>query len=168
MHKSKRSTIEGWIDKARNQVAAAEGHLKSHVRYSECIEASQECVELSVKAVLSLLEIQFPRKHWWNHDTKDFLEIAQQIGKRELVEQLAAQGLGHTVPLPRLLFLANFWAQFYTTAKYGFNAGYLAPAQDLFRQEEAHLAVTHAAECLRAASALRYLDADTLTNILSG
>jgi hypothetical protein len=33
----------------------------------------------------------------------------------------------------------NFWAQFYITAKYGLEAGYLAPAKDLFKKEEAEL-----------------------------
>lgn len=59
--------------------------------------------------------------------------------------------------LPRLLFLINFWSQFYKAAKYGLEAGYLAPANDLFKKkEEADLAVQHAQECYQAAAYLRY------------
>lgn len=63
MDKSKRKMIEGWIDKAGNQLQAAKDHLKSYYRGSESIEASQECVELSVKSILSLVEIEYPLSH---------------------------------------------------------------------------------------------------------
>jgi hypothetical protein len=65
------------------------------------------------------------------------------------------------------LFLVNFWAQFYSTAKYGLEAEYLAPARDLFKKEEAELAVRHAQECYDAASHLRYLDEDKMAELLS-
>ena len=83
------------------------------------------------------------------------------------MEKLANQYLDHTIRLPRLLFLMNFWAQFYITAKYGFEAGYLASARDLFNREEADLVVKHADECYRAASQLRYLNEDKLAALVS-
>jgi hypothetical protein len=55
--------------------------------------------------------------------------------------------LEYTIRIPRLLFLLNFWAQFYITAKHGFEAEDLASAQELFEREEAELAVRHAEEC---------------------
>jgi len=123
MNKAKRKTIEGWIDKASNQLQAARDHLKSYARYSEAIQASQECIELSVKSILSLLDIEYPRKHWWDPDKQDFNNIATQIQKRHIQDGLTAQHLQHDVRLPRLLLLVNFWAQFYTVAKYGFEVG---------------------------------------------
>jgi len=63
--------------------------------------------------------------------------------------------------------MINFWAQFYNTAKYGLEAGYLAPAKDLFKREEAELAVKHAEECHSAASQLRYLPEDKMAALLS-
>jgi hypothetical protein len=160
--KSKRRMIEGWIDKAWNQLQSARDHLKSF-HYSESIEASQECVELSVKSILSLLEIEYPLSHGWNRE--EFSSIAEQIQKRQLLDKLIAQNLHYGPRLPRLLLLANFWAQFYLPAKYGFEDGYLAPAQDLFKRQEAELAAQHAEECYRAASELRYLDEDRLVAI---
>ncbi|RKX99512.1 MAG: hypothetical protein DRP54_07130 [Spirochaetes bacterium] len=166
MNKTKRKTIEGWIDKASNQLLAAKEHLKSF-RCSEAIEAAQECVELSVKSVLSLLDIKYSRSHEWAPDKKEFAAIAQQIQKRRLLDKLAKQYLDHKIRLPRLLFLMNFWAQFYITAKYGFEAELLSSARDLFNKEEAELAVRHADECYRAASELRYLDEDKLAALVS-
>ncbi|MCL4458763.1 MAG: HEPN domain-containing protein [Chloroflexi bacterium] len=164
MDKSKRRMIEGWIDKASTQLRAAKEHLKSYTRYSESIQASQECIELSVKSTLSLLDVEYPPSHGWNRE--QFTGIAKQIQERRLLDRLAAQNLGY-IRLPRLLFLANFWAQFYLPAKYGFEVEYLAPAQDLFDKNEADLAVQHAEECYRVASQLRNLSGDGLAGIVS-
>lgn len=167
MDKSKRRMIEGWIDKASNQLHVAKEHLKSYTRHSEAIEASQECIELSVKSILSMLDIKYPRKHWWDQGKQDFNDIARQIQQRHIQDTLAAQHLDHVVRLPRLLFMVNFWAQFYMVAKYGFEVGYLASARDLFGEAEADLAVQHAEECYRAASQLTYLSEDKLAAIAS-
>ncbi len=152
--------IEGWIDKASNQLQVAREHLKSYTRSSEVIQAGQESIELSVKSILTLLDVQFSPTHGWTRG--QFEAIAKQIYSRRLPEKLAGQNLQHAIRLPRLLLLANFWAQFYLPAKYGFEAGYLAPAQDLFAKDEADLAVKHAEECYRAASHVRYLPKDKL------
>lgn len=154
-----RKTIEGWIDKASNHLQTAREHAKSY-RCSEAVQAAQECIELSVKSVLSLLSVTYPPAHQWSPEKKPFEAIAQQISQRRLLEKLEAQNLNHNVPLPRLLLLMNFWGHFYLPAKYGFEVEQLASAQDLFRSEDATLAVRHAEECYGAASALRYLDKD--------
>lgn len=167
MTTSKRRMIEGWIDKASNQLQAAREHSRFSTQYSEAIQAAQECIELSVKSTLSILDITFSSSHGWEQDRKQFAAIAEQIQKKQLLEKLTAQYLNHVANLPRLLFLVNFWAQFYTTAKYGFEAGYLAAAKDLFKKEEAELAIQHAQECHQAASHLRYLSEDKMTALLS-
>ncbi|NIN06993.1 MAG: HEPN domain-containing protein [Armatimonadetes bacterium] len=166
MDNAQRRMTEGWIDKASNHLQAARGHLKSYTQYSEAIQAAQQCTELSVKATFSFLGVILPRSHGWEQDKKPFANIAQQIQEKHLIDKLTAQNLNHAVNLPRLLFLVNFWAQFYTTAKYGLEAGYLAPAKDLFKKEEAELAVQHAHECYQAASQLRYLAEDKMATLL--
>lgn len=160
MRETQRKTIEGWIDKASNQLQAAQEHVKSY-HFSEAVQAAQECIELSVKSVLSLLCVEYPLAHKLA-EKKPFELIARQISERRLLEKLAGQYMNHSVPLPRLLLLMNFWGQFYLSAKYGFEAEWLASAQDLFRPEDAKLAVQHAEECYRAASTLRYHDRDKL------
>jgi len=155
--------LEGWIDKANHQLQAAKDHLKSSYRYSESVEASQECVELAVKSVLCFLGIEYSLSHGWNKE--EFSRIAKQIQDKRLLDKIKEQNLYHSSRLPRLLLLANFWAHFYLSAKYGFEAGYLAPAQDLFGRQEAELAVQHAEECYRAASELRYISEEKLAAI---
>ena len=162
MDKSKRKTIEGWIDKAGRQLQVAREHSESYYRCSEAIEAAQECVELSVKSVLSLLGVDYKLKHKW--DREEFGDVAKQIKEAQLLDKLAEENLHHCSRLPRLLLLANLWGHFYLPAKYGF-AEYLAAAQDLFAKREAELAVEHAGECYQAALELRHLDEDKLAAI---
>lgn len=157
-----RKTIEGWIDKASNHLQTAREHAKSGYRHSEAVQAAQECIELSVKSVLSLLGVKYPPAHQWSPENKSFEGIAQQITQRQLPEKLEAQHLSHNVPLPRLLLLVKFWGHFYLPAKYGFEVEQLASAQDLFRLEDANLAVCHAEECYGAASTLRYIEESKL------
>lgn len=168
MNDTQRKTIEGWIDKASNQLQAARAHAKSSYRCSEAIQAAQQCIELSVKSILSLLCVKYPKAHEWASDKEPFAAIARHIQERKLIEKLASQHLDPTILLPRLLLLMNFWGQFYLVSKYGFEAEHLASAQDLFKPEEAKLAVQHAEECHRAASALRYYDRGKLAALLSG
>ena len=162
MSTSKRKTIEGRIDKAGHQLQAAKGHLESDYRSSEAIEAAQECVELSVKSILSLLGIEYKLKHHW--DWEEFVAIAKQIQQRQLLDKLTEQDVYRCSRLPRLLLLANLWGHFYLPAKYGF-PGDLASAQDLFEKQEAELAVRHAEECYQAAQELRYLERHKLSAI---
>jgi HEPN domain-containing protein len=162
VEKSKRHVIEGWMDKAWNRLSAAREHVKGGVHYSGAVQDAQECVELSVKAILTLLNVEFQKKHGW--DKENLAKIADQIQKNKLLDGLADKHL--YIRLPRLIFLANFWDQFYLTAKYGMEAGYLASAQDLFGRAEADLAVTHAHECYNAAHQLRYLPEDQLAALI--
>lgn len=168
MNDTQPKTIEGWINKASNQLQTAREHAQSAYRCSEAVQAAQQCVELSVKSILSLLNVTYPRAHEWAADKAQFAAIAKQIQDRKLIEKLASQSLNNTIPLPRLLLLVNFWGQFYLVSKYGFEAEQLASAQDLFQLEEAKLAVRHADECYYAASALQHLDKEKLAALLSG
>jgi HEPN domain-containing protein len=166
MEESNRRTIEGWIDKANNQLQAARKHMETHTQWSDAIEAAQESIELSVKSILSLLQVNYSLTHGWNNEA--LTQIANQIQKRQLLSKLRAHNVYWATRLPRLLLLANFWAQFYLPAKYGIEAGKLAPPQDLFEEPEAALAIRHAEECSRAASELRYLAEDKLDAISRG
>ncbi len=165
MNKNKRKMAEGWIDKASNQLQVAREHLKSSVRYSEAIEAAQECIELSVKSVLLLLNIEYAPQHGWEESKKQFAGIAEQINTRNIQEKLKAEY--SYIRLPRLILLVNFWAHFYQLAKYGFTAGHLSPPCDLFDRKEAELAIAHAAECYQAALQFRYLSEEKLASIAS-
>jgi HEPN domain-containing protein len=160
MDKNQRNTIDGWVEKANNQLTAAREHL-SRFESSECVQAAQKCVELSLKAVAALLGLDYPRTHGWNRE--DLARLVDQIQKRPLVDRLAERGL--LVRLPRLLLLVKFWGELYLLAKYGIQDGFLASARDLFERQEAELAIKHAEECSLAAHILRGLDEESLTAI---
>ena len=167
MEQRRRKTIEGRIDKARNHLEQATTLQEQYsaLRASEVIEACQESTELSVKSILDLLEIRYARSHGWS--PKQLEEIPEELSARYLLDRLEGAPIYGNVKLPRLITLANFWAQFYSQAKYGIEAGYLASAQDLFTCKEAELAVVHAQECYQAVSQLRYLREDQLDAINS-
>jgi len=164
VEKAKRRIVEGWVDTAANQLQAAKSHLNSYMQFAECIQAAQQCIELSLKSILLLLGVDYGSSH--GLDQPQFSKLAKQIQDSDLVDRLAAQNLAH-IRLPRLLLLANLWAHFYQPAKYGLQSGYLAPAKDLFDREEATLALRHAEECYSAAIQVKCLDETQLTTLNS-
>jgi HEPN domain-containing protein len=162
MEKNKRRVVEGWVEKASTYLQTANGHFKFGIHFSDAVQESQVCVELSVKAILAFLDVDFRKSHGW--DKEQLAKIAEQIQKKSILDKLVQQHL--YIKLPRLLFLVNFWDLFYLQAKYGAEAGYLASAQDLFGRDEAELAVKHAEECNNAAIQLRVLPEDQLDAIV--
>ena len=165
MNKQKRNLIEGWLQKAFNQLHTAKEHLKFACRPSETIQAAQECVELSVKAILSIVNIQYSKKHGWEVNKEEFEKITRQINETNILEKLSNENLSH-IRLPRLIMLMNFWSQLYIPSKYGYSADDLAPAKDLFDGKEAKLAVEHAEECYNSAYILIRLSEDRLEKLL--
>lgn len=163
MDPNKRKLAESWLDQAGTHLSSARERVKSHYTVPEAVQAAQTCIELSVKATLIILAIDFPKAHGW--DEKQMQTIADQVRKRRLMEKLTELNLSWNVPLPRLLFLMNFWGEFYLMAKYGMEAGALATPKDLFRNDEAEMAIRHADECMRAASQLRHLDTEKLDQL---
>lgn len=155
MDPNKRKLAEGWLDQASTHLSTARERVKSHYTVAEAVQSAQFCVELSVKAVLVFLDIDFHKSHEWGE--KQMKALADQVRSKKVMEKLAEHNLNWHVNLPRLLFLMNFWGEFYLLAKYGMEAGSLATPKELFQTDEAELAIRHAEECERAASHLRYL-----------
>jgi HEPN domain-containing protein len=162
MDKQRRIVAEGWLETASTQLYTAKKHLQDRVHYAEAVQAAQACVELSVKAILLVVGIDFAKSHGWDHE--QLKKIAESIHKKQLLETLAGPNL--QIHLPRLLFLVNFWEQFYLQAKYGMETGYLASAHELFGREEAELAAYHADECYRAGSKFRWMTDERLDELL--
>lgn len=155
MDVTKLKMADGWTKKASNKLSIARELIKSTTQYSEIIQASQESIELSVKSILLLLDIDFPLKHGWDLDSNQIAEIIKKIKSNHLNQLLNKHGLQYVVRLPRLLFLINFWSQFYIAAKYGISKEYFAPADELFGKEESELSIKHADECYWAVTNLR-------------
>lgn len=53
---------ESFLRRAFNNLSEAKSSLENH-HYAESVSASQECIELSVKAIFLLLQEEYPRKH---------------------------------------------------------------------------------------------------------
>ncbi len=151
MERDNRRLAEGWIDKADKHLRKAEEYNKSYGHASEVVEAAQICVELSVKAVFKLLDIEYPYQHGIEPNREQFKELARQL--RAFQNEFEVHTLSY-IRLPRLLFLLNFWSHFYTVAKYGYDVESLAAARELFGDNEAALAVENARECLTASRQL--------------
>src|SRR5262249_15145499 len=156
MDKNKRHFAEGLVNKASAHLQTAKDYRGRSAHTSDAVQAAQVCVELSVKAILTYLEVQFSKSHGWENDKLG--KLAEQIQHCSLPEKLKAHNV--FFHLPRLIFLANFWNQFYLLAKYGMETGHLASAQDLFGSDEAEIALKHAEECYHAALMLKFLPDD--------
>lgn len=165
MDPNKSKLAEAWVDQAGTHLSTARERAKSPYTVAEAVQSAQTCIELSVKAVLVFLDIDFPKAHGWGE--KQMQALAEQVRKQRLMEKLAEHNHNWSVNLPRLFVLMNFWGEFYLLAKYGMEAGSLATPKELFQTEEAELAIRHAEECQRAASHLRYLTPEQTELLLS-
>jgi len=131
---------ESFMDRASNKLLEAREHLKRGT-WSESISSSQECIELSIKAIFLLLKREYPKKHGFTE--KEFEEI---------LENLSLQF--ERSELPKLYLYLKFWSHFYQVAKYGLEELGVG-ANRLFEKEEAELALKHAERCISSAWRIR-------------
>ncbi len=139
---SRRTFVVDYLRKARNLHADAERRHKDK-RYADVISAVQESLEFVIKALLIAARVEPPKTHQL-HDRKfrpELTKLAENI-KGDL-DADAWQKLD----LPRLLFLASFWSEFYLQAKYGSEVLGTGP-YGLFREAEAALALAHLREAI--------------------
>lgn len=131
---------ESWLRRANNKRDEARNQLKQKYNYSESVSASQESIELSIKAVFSIAEIKFTKNH--KIEEEEFKKLLAKI----------PQELKNIYNYPRVYLLSEFWSYFYITAKYGLEE--LKVGSDkLFTDKEANLALEHADECYNASNA---------------
>src|SRR5262245_8521090 len=127
---------EALADQSGTHLQTAKKRQENCGECPEAIQAAQTCIELSVKAVLTYLGLGFKKTHGW--DGADLKDLAMHIGRRGVLEKLSKHHIHFN--LPRLLFLASFWEKLYLAAKYGMEAGSLAPPGELFQRAEVELA----------------------------
>lgn len=131
---------ESFLKRASIKFDEAERQLKD-LHHDVSINASQECIELSIKALFVLLTESYPKKH--EFEDKEFERLLDRVP--EHLKDLN---------FPRVYVLHKFWSGFmYTAAKYG-SAALATGPEKLFHKEEAELAVTHAENCRFAGSML--------------
>lgn len=133
-----------WIERAKNKLEEGVS-LIDKLQYAESISSFQECIELSLKAVLILLLDKYQKDH--KFDEKEFKEVLDRIP--DSLENLEFH---------KLYLYSRFWGNFYTIAKYGLE-NFGIGAEKLFEEKEAKLAKEHAEKCYSAASQLEsYLE----------
>lgn len=132
---------ESFYSRASNKLEEAREQLTKKYHYPESISASQECIELSLKAIFLYLEEQYPKNH----------EIADEHYNR-LMKKIPKQLEFHN--FPRLILISQFWGSFYEIAKYGKEKLGVGP-EELFKEIEAKLALEHANSCHSAAYGIR-------------
>jgi HEPN domain-containing protein len=130
---------ESFLRRAFKKQREAEEHLKQ-LNYPESISSSQECIELSIKAMFLLLTAEYPKRHAFRDE--EFEALFEKVP-----EEL------RYLDFPRLFLYSKFWGAFYEAAKYGDERLGVGP-EKLFRKEEAELALMHAGECRQAAERL--------------
>lgn len=142
MNQKEEKTIklaESWLERARHKLDEAKEHLKPF-HYAESISSSQECIELSIKAIFLLLKGKYPKRH--EFEEEEFEAILKKVPRK--LEYLE---------FPKLYLYSKFWSNFYTVAKYGLEKIGVG-ANKLFEKEEAEIALKHAEKCKYAASQL--------------
>ncbi len=132
---------ESFLKRARNKLGEARDYSEKRWSYPESISASQECIELSLKAIFLLVGEDYPKEHELRD--KEFTKVLENIPKE--LEYLN---------WVRVIVVSRFWSQFYTVVKYGHDR-FKIGAEQLFKKEEAELAKKHAEECFQAGEALR-------------
>ncbi len=132
---------ESFLMRASKKLSEAEGYLAGPLpNRPESISASQECIELSIKAVFLLLKAKYPKRHWFKDE--EFEELLERVPEE----------LKH-LDFLRLFLCSKFWSAFYDVAKYGDEKLGVGP-EKLFKREEAELAIRHARECFHVADRL--------------
>ncbi|MFB6216551.1 MAG: HEPN domain-containing protein [Candidatus Nanohaloarchaea archaeon] len=133
------------LRKAKKKRRSAEEALEDSTpapSYSNVISDCQQCIELSGKILFRLVGEHPPEQH----------DISFESGQKVLRAEFP-DSFGSESNLPRVIFLTQFWNEFYLPAKYGEENYGIAP-DNLFRKEEAELAVSHAKFCFNAVSDL--------------
>jgi len=139
LQKQSTDLAESYLKRALNKQIESKNHLEG-CRYAESVSASQECIELSIKASFLLLDIEPPKDHKFTQE--QFGEVLRRIPAKLTYRDFA-----------KVYLYSMFWSMFYTVAKYGLEKVQVGPDK-LFEKEEAELALKHAQRCRDAAGDL--------------
>lgn len=104
--------------------------------FDDCVRDSQECIELSVKAIFYAFGMEPRKTH--ELDEKDFKELLDSI-PADLEPKIGARDF-----VEPYIYL-KFWAPAYLITKYGLEK--LGVGGRIFGQDEAQLSIRHADAC---------------------
>ncbi|NVM55472.1 MAG: HEPN domain-containing protein [Candidatus Helarchaeota archaeon] len=139
LSQEQRDLTNDFLSRANRKLEEAKNHLEKHA-FPESISTSQECLELSIKALFLSFSKAYPSKHPHEKEFENaFIDLIRNIPSDLKYENF-----------PRMLFLCQLWSHLCTKAKYGYKKAKVGPTK-LFEQLEAQLALNHANECLTVA-----------------
>lgn len=127
------------LDELRKEI---DGHVSSP---STVITQCQQCIEISAKSIFKLMGYNFPT----SHDIELSHDRTQNLLQADFPEHFAFRD-----EVPRVMFLTQFWHEFYETSKYG-NEEVNLPPSDLFEDSDAEKAYQDARQCYKVANSLK-------------
>ena len=130
-----------YLKRACNRLDEAKTQLDK-LNYPESISASQECIELSIKAIYNFAKVKYPLEHAFEEE--NFKRVLENIAKCTKIKKME-----------RLFMISTFWSSMYNIAKYGYQKINVGP-EKLFQKKEAEFALTHAYEVCRKATHIYY------------
>lgn len=136
--------VKRTLDELRKEV---DGHISSP---STVITQCQQCIEISAKSIFKLMGYNFPT----SHDVQLDHDLTQSL----LLTDFPAHFYDES-DVPRVMFLTQFWHEFYETSKYGDEISNIPP-NDLFRENDAKKAYEDARQCYSVANSLQQLVTD--------
>ena len=93
---AKLGQAQSWLQRANNKLDEARSQ-SAKFNYSESVSASQECIELSIKAIFSIIEIEFAKEHKIKEG--EFKKLLEKI----------PNDLKNIYNYPRIFLLSEFW-----------------------------------------------------------
>jgi HEPN domain-containing protein len=106
-------------------------NLSKMFDYNGAIEAAQHCIELSVKALIRLVGLEYPKKH------DPSAQLEEVIGRLNGLEDY------NKVSIARAKWISTMWEWAHSTSIYG---SLNVPASKLFKEKDAKNAIEYASE----------------------
>jgi HEPN domain-containing protein len=155
----------GLINKAINLFLKAYEELKKdYPIYSNVISLCIDAMELAVKAIFKIIELEYPKEHQLLYDKEGKIFSVT----KELLQRVSSEYPYFKDSIVRVISLTHDWHNCRTKAKYGIPELNIPPDK-LFTKNDAEKALRDALECISTAWLLYSLSPiiNPLKNLLS-
>jgi len=117
------------------------GDFDVWLNIANIISDCQIAIETSTKSIFKLVSVEHPNTH----------DISFKDQRTEGLLNEMPEEFERSDELPRVIFLTQFWHQFYTMSKYGVPEHNIRP-RDIFTEKDAARAVEDAEFCVQVAT----------------
>jgi len=119
------------------------GDFDVWLNIANIISDCQVSIETSSKSIFKLVGVEHPRTHDISFEDQRTAGLLNEIPEQ----------FERSDEIPRVIFLTQFWHQFYTMSKYGVPEHNIRP-RDIFTEKDAARAVEDAGFCVNVATDL--------------